>query len=238
MVLVGFVRGGVGLRGDEAEVRGAVRGVRGVVVRVGAGVVVAVGDEAVFGALGGGRLLVVGVVARAAVPGADADVGLAVGEGADELLEQRVVFDGADALDVALAVGEDGALERFLGLVVGFVPGRAEVLHEQRVALAGGRLADLLDGYVAACADDVGDVEEVIPAETGEGDFCLFALMTMVKSDNSARGVGAGSDGRGVVRGDGDVVVVVEAVDLEGLGVAGLVVDMDSRHIRLVFKRL
>lgn len=129
LVLRGFVRGRVGFGGDEEEMRGAVRGVGGVVVRVGGGVAVVVGDEAVFGALGGGGLLVVGVVARAAVPGTDADVRLAVGEGADELLEQRMVFDRAHALDVALTVGEDGALERFLGLMVGFAPGRAEILH-------------------------------------------------------------------------------------------------------------
>lgn len=89
----------------------------------------------------------------------------------------------------------------------------------------------MLDGYVAACANDVGDVEEVVPAEPGKGDLCLFAFMAIVKGDDSARGVGAGSDFRGMMRGNGDVAVVVEAVDLEGLGVARLVVDVDGRHI-------
>lgn len=88
----------------------------------------------------------------------------------------------------------------------------------------------LLDGHVAAGADDVGHVEEVVAAETVEGDFGLFAFMALVESDDGAGGFVGGGEGGGGVRFDGQVLVVVPAVDLEGLGVAGFVGDEDFGH--------
>lgn len=234
-VVGGFVRGSGGDVFDEFYLwsRGAVGEVRGGGRR---GVVVRVGDDCVFGPVRGAGLGVVVRVSRAAAPSSHADVGFAVGEGADKTLEFGVVFDGADARDVAVSVGEDGTPQFGFGLLAGLFPGGAQVLHEQWITFSGGVVVFLLDGDVAAGADDVGDVDEVVAAESVEGDFGLFAFVTVVQGDDGAGGFVRGGEGGGVVWGDGDVEVVVPAVHLEGLRVAGFVGDEDLRHLDWLYR--
>lgn len=107
-------------------------------------------------------LCVVAADTGASAPGTNADVGLAVGEGADEFLEFGVVFDGVDAGDIAFGVGVDAVREAVLLALARFVPCGVQLLHEEGVALASGWLAHLLDGHVAAGADDVAQIDEVI----------------------------------------------------------------------------
>lgn len=126
------------------------------------GVSVIVGDEDVGVPLRCGRLVVVVVVARAAIPCANADVGLAVRKSANEGLELRVILDGIDPGDVAVAIAVDTTVKGALGVIAGFMPGVVQVLHEERVALTSPWLIDLLDEHVAASTDNVAHVNEVI----------------------------------------------------------------------------
>lgn len=88
----------------------------------------------------------------------------------------------------------------------------------------------LLDGDVAACADDIGYVDEVVAAESIEGYLGLFALVAIVQGDDRAGGFVGRGEGGGGFWADGEVEVVVPAVDFEDLGVSGLVGDKDLRH--------
>lgn len=88
----------------------------------------------------------------------------------------------------------------------------------------------LLDCEVAACPDDVGEVDEVIAAETVEGYFGLFAFMAVVEGDDGAGGFVGGGEGGCGMGFDGDIEVVVPAVDLEHLGMGGLAGDEDLGH--------
>lgn len=114
---------------------------------------------------GEGKWLYLCVVAAdtgASAPGTDADVGLAVGEGADEFLEFGMVFDGVDAGHVAFGVGVHAVLEAVLLPLARFVPGGVQLLHEERIALARGWVAHLLNRHVAAGADNVAQIDEVV----------------------------------------------------------------------------
>lgn len=89
----------------------------------------------------------------------------------------------------------------------------------------------LLDGHVAAGADDVGHVEEIVTLEAVEGDFGLFALVAVVHGDDGAGvGVGGGLDGGFAAGFDDQVGVVVPAADVEFLRVVGFVGDEDFGH--------
>ena len=176
-------------------------------------ITVRVGDDGILGPVRRRRLPIIGRVARTAVPRPDADICLAVGKGAHKALELGVFLDGAHADDFSGLVGEDAALEVVLRSRAGLGPGFAQVLHEEGIALAGAGVALLLDGHVAAGADDVGHVDEVVAAEAVEGDFGLFAFMAVVHGDDGARVlVVGGLDGGFAVGVDDDVFVVVEAV--------------------------
>ncbi len=179
----------------------------------------------------GRRLPVIGRVAGAAVPRSDANIRLAVSESTHEALELRVFLDGTHADDFAGLVGEDAALEVVLRPRAGLGPGFTQVLHEEGIALAGAGVALLLDGHVAAGADDVGHVDEVVAAEAVEGDFGLFAFVAVVHGDDGARVlVVRGLDGGFAVGVDDEVFVAVEAVAEEFLGVPGFVGDEDFGH--------
>ena len=68
------------------------------------------------------------------------------------------------------------------------MPGIAEVLHKQWIALAGTWVAFLLDCDIASRPYNVGNVNEVVATEPVEGDFCLLAFMAVVKGDDGSRG--------------------------------------------------
>lgn len=124
---------------------------------------VIVGDEDVRVPFCCRRLVVVVVIARAAIPCTNADVGLAVCKSANEGLKLGVILDGIDPGDVAVAIAVDTTVKRALGGVAGLVPGVVQVLHEERVALTSPWLVDLLDDHVAASTDNVAHVDEIIP---------------------------------------------------------------------------
>ena len=195
------------------------------------GFAVRIGDDAVFGALSSAALVVVVGIARRSVPGANANISLSIGEGADKGFEFGVTFDGSHALDFATVVKEDGAFEVIFLVLWKLMPCFAEVLHEEGVAFAGRRFALLLDSHVAASSNDIGHVEEVVTAEAVEGDLSLFPFVALVESNNGARGLVASRDSGHVVRWDGDVTIAVPAMDLEGLWMAGLIGKKDGGHI-------
>ena len=64
------------------------------------------------------------------------------------------------------------------------MPGIAEILHKQRVALTRARIAFLLDCDVAPCAYDVGDVNEVVTAKPVESDLGLLALVSVMHGND------------------------------------------------------
>ena len=176
-------------------------------------------------------LVVVQRITGTATPRANADVRLAVGEGSHEFLQLRVILDGGDPLDVTFVIQMHTVFQRRLGSGVRSVPCRVQVLHEVRVSFPSGGFSDLLDGHVAAGADDVADVDEVVAQVAVLGDLGLLAFEAIVEGDDGAGGlVRCGEDGGGAWL-DGDVVVVVEAVDFERLVVTGLVVDVDVMHV-------
>ena len=89
----------------------------------------------------------------------------------------------------------------------------------------------MLDGHVAACADDVGHIDEIVAAEAIEGDFSLFAFVAVMDGDDGAGVlVVRGCEGGFGVGFDDEVLVVVEAVAVEFLGVVGFVGDEDFGH--------
>ena len=75
--------------------------------RAGGGVAIVVGDLRVLSSVRGGGLGVVVCVAGTASPGTDTDVGFAVGERADEVLQGGVAFDGIHSSHLALVVEMD-----------------------------------------------------------------------------------------------------------------------------------
>lgn len=107
-------------------------------------------------------LCVVAADTGASAPGTDADVSLAVGEGADEFLEFGMVFDGVDAGNIAFGAGVDAVLEAVLLPLARFVPGSVQLLHEERIPLARGWVARLLNSHVAAGADNVAQIDKVV----------------------------------------------------------------------------
>lgn len=110
------------------------------------------------------------------------------------------------------------------------VPRRIELLHEVGISFPCAGLPNLLDSHIPSCADNVAQVDEVVAHVPIFGNFSLLAFKTLVEGDDCTRGlVWCRNDGRGAWF-DSDVVVVVEAVDLECLVVIGLVVDVDVMH--------
>lgn len=177
---------------------------RSVILVAGSGVPVAISNYSILRPLPRGRLVVIGLGPRTAVPRPDANIRLPVRESAHEGFEFRLAFDRTHPDDFACFIGEDAAFELVARGRRGVLPGFAQVLHEQRVALAGGGEALLLDGHVTSSADDVGHVEEVVALEAVEGDLGLFALVAVVHGDDGARvGVGGGLDGGFAVSADG-----------------------------------
>lgn len=196
------------------------------------GVLIRICDYRIPSAVRGTALFIIVLVPWTSTPGSDADVSFPVGEAADKCFEFRVFFDGADAFDFPVLVCEDGAAEIVFDVLWGFGPGGAEVLHEERIALSSSRMAFLLDCEVTACADNVGEVEEVIATEAVEGYFGLFALMAVVEGDYCARGFVWRRKSICGMRFDGDVEVMVPAMDFEGLRMARFIGDEDLGHFR------
>ncbi|KAB5539333.1 hypothetical protein GE09DRAFT_1138453 [Coniochaeta sp. 2T2.1] len=146
--------------------------VRKRLLRRGVSVTVAHEDVLVATYLG----VVVGI-ALVAAPGADTDVQLAVGKGTDPFLQFGEVLGGVDTDDLAVA-HVDAALELVLGVLAGLCPGVVHVLHEVRIALAGGIISNLLANQVATCAAYHANIEEVVAAEAVLCDLCLLPNLT------------------------------------------------------------
>lgn len=110
------------------------------------------------------------------------------------------------------------------------VPRCIELLHEVGVSFPRAGFPNLLNSHIPSCADNVAQVDEVV---THVPIFCnlgLLAFKTIMEGDDCTRGfVGCRNDGRCAWL-DSDVVIVVEAVDLERLVVIGLIVDVDIMH--------
>lgn len=126
------------------------------------GIPVTVRHEDIFVAVPSRALGVVIWVARVSLPRPNPNICLPIGECSDQFLEFGVVFDGADTLDLSVWVEENAILQFVLFFLRGFVVGGVHVLHEFWVAFEGLGLPDLHYGHVAACADDVGEIEEIV----------------------------------------------------------------------------
>ena len=100
--------------------------------------------------------------ARNASPGSNSNIRLPIRERTDEFLKLGMVFDSVDSHNITFAVEMDAIFQTVLGSLACFIPCFVEVLHELGVALAGRCVADLLDGKVTSCADDVAQIEEVV----------------------------------------------------------------------------
>ena len=110
------------------------------------------------------------------------------------------------------------------------MPCGVELLHENGVSLASGGLADLLDSDVAARADNVAHVDEVVTHEAILCDLRLFAFKAVMDGDDGAGGSVRCWKDRGGAGLDVDGVIVVEAMDFKCLIVFGLIVDVDVMH--------
>jgi len=73
-----------------------------------------------------------------------------------------MIFDRVNAGDVAFGVGVDAVLEGVLLGGARFVPRSVQLLHEERIALASGWVAHLLNSHIAAGADNVAQINEVV----------------------------------------------------------------------------
>ncbi|KAJ6136135.1 hypothetical protein N7512_001295 [Penicillium capsulatum] len=159
----------------------------------------------------GTALVVVTGNTGAAVPSTHANVRLAIGKSANELLKLRAALDRTNALDIAMGIGEDMALELVAGVLRCLVPGRVHVLHEFGVSFHERRTSISL-----------------------LRDLGLFAFMAIMESNDSARAsITSFQDGR-LARLNGEILVIVPSVDLEGLAVVGLVVDLDDVHVEFL----
>ena len=90
-----------------------------------------------------------------------------------------MVFNSFDADDVALAVDVYEIFERVLVSCAGVVPRLVQVLHKSRVSFEGCWVADLLHGHVAACADDIANVDEVVAYISGQIQSVLLEPMSL-----------------------------------------------------------
>ena len=145
------------------------------------------------------------------------DVGLPIRKSPDEPLQLREILNGGNALHIPLVIQMHAILQSGLGRTVGPMPGTVQILHKGRVTLSRRVVAHLLDRHVAARADDVADVDEVVAHVAILCDFGLFAFKAVVEGDDGAGGFVGGREDGGGAGFDGDVVVVVPAVDFEGL---------------------
>ena len=104
------------------------------------------------------------------------------------------------------------------------------MLHEERVSLARGGFPNLLNGQVAAGADNIAHIDEIIPHEAILCNLRLLPFKAIVDRDDRTRSpIWCWKDGRRA-RLDSDGVIVIEAMDFECLIVIGLVVDVDIMH--------
>lgn len=97
------------------------------------------------------------------------------------------------------------------------MPGIAEILHKQRIALTRARIAFLLDCNIAPCAYDVGDVNEVVTAKPVESDLGLLALVSVMHGNDSSRGFIDGVDSGRRVGLDYDAQVMIPSMNFEFL---------------------
>ena len=110
------------------------------------------------------------------------------------------------------------------------MPRCVQLLHEERVSLARGRLPNLLNGQVAPGADDIAHIDEIISHEAILCNLRLLSFKAIVDRDDCARSpIWCWEDGRRA-RLDVDGVIIIEAMDFECLVVIGLVVDVDVMH--------
>lgn len=193
-------------------------------------VLVRVSNDGVLSSMRGGALFVVVSISQRSVPSANADIRFPVGEATDKFLELGMVLDRTDTCHLPMLVCGNRTLEVVLDVLRCLGPCGAEVLHEKGVSFAGRRFSLLLDGDVAASTDDVGNVDEVIAAEAVEGYLGLFAFVAVVEGDDCAGRLVRRSNGRSRVWADGDILVVIPAVDFEGLGVCRFVGDEYFGH--------
>lgn len=195
-------------------------------------------------------MVVVVRITWAASPCPDADVGLAVCEGADEVFELWVIFDSIDPRDISGIIEMDTLTQRRSGVVVGSMPGIVEVLHESRIAFAGGGLVDLLNSHVTASTHNVAQIEEIVAlvrascqrgallkrcrkiatSEAILGDLRLFTFMPIMQGDDSSRCTVLGLDHRCVVCLNRHVAIVVPSMNLKLLIMVGQVGNVDVMH--------
>ena len=110
------------------------------------------------------------------------------------------------------------------------MPRCVQLLHEERVSLARGGLPDLLNGHVAASADDIAHIDEIIAHEAIFCDLRLLSFKAIVDRDDGTRSpIWCWEDGRRA-RLDIYGVIIIEAMDFECLVVIGLIVDVDVMH--------
>lgn len=111
------------------------------------------------------------------------------------------------------------------------VPGLVAGLHECLVALELARgVANLLASHVSTSTADVADVDSVISLPTGFRDLALLANDTFVNGNNGTGGAIGGFDTSLAIGVDGQILVTMIPMTLEGLGMVGPVMNAEVMH--------
>ena len=106
-------------------------------------------------------------IPRTTTPSPNTNIRLPIRKRPDKSLQLREILDRADPHDPAV-LDIYAILQAVARLLARFLPRFVQVLHELRVAFTRVAVADLLHGHVAARADDVAEVDEVVAAKTCE----------------------------------------------------------------------
>jgi hypothetical protein len=163
-------------------------------------------------------------VSGTAVPSTDPDVCFAICKRTDELFKLGKVLGGANANNFAIP-DVYAVLQAILGPLACLLPCSIKVLHEPWVSLAGLIVTNLLDDHVASGTANVAHVDEVVAHVSAFGDLGLFTNLAIMDGDDGAGRAVFCFNAMLLVCFDNDVLVVVPAVDLKALVVAGHVSD-------------
>jgi hypothetical protein len=175
----------------------------------------------------GSHLCIIIGISGTAIPGTDPDVCFAICKGTDELFKLGKVLGGTDANNFAI-LNMYTVLQAILGPLARLLPCSIKALHEPWVSLAGLVLANLLDDHVASGTADVAHVDEVVAHVSAFGDLGLFTNLAIMDGDDGTGRAIFCFDVMFLVCFDNDVLVVIPAMDLEALVVAGHVADNEG----------
>ena len=167
---------------------------------------------------------------RTTAPSTNPNVRLPVRKPSHEPLQLRIILDGAYSHNVAFLIHMHTIFQRFFGAGASPMPRCVQLLHEERVSLTRGRFPNLLNGHVAPGADNIAHIDEIISHEAILCNLCLLSFKAIVDRDDcTGSPIWSWKDGC-CARLDIDGVIIIEAMDFEGLVVIGLVVDVDVMH--------